>query len=120
MKFKLDENLAETAGDMLRDVGHDVSSVTHQKLNGRPDTSIYQVCASEGRVLVTLDLDFSNPLRFPTEQTSGIIILRPRRTTLPAIHEISKRLPALIERESPSGKLWIVEPGRLRVFRGSE
>jgi len=118
MKFKLDENLPESAGEALHAAGHDVSSVSIQKLNGSPDTGIHQVCAREDRALVTLDLDFSNPLRFPTEKTAGIIILRPRRATLSAIQELSKLLPSLVGREPPSGRLWIVEPGRLRVFRG--
>jgi predicted nuclease of predicted toxin-antitoxin system len=39
--------------------------VPAQRLAGRSDDMIYAVCLAEGRVLITLDLDFSNPLRFP-------------------------------------------------------
>jgi hypothetical protein len=45
--------------------GHDVASVPAQWLSGRPTEKIYAVCLAERRILVTLDLDFSNPLRFP-------------------------------------------------------
>jgi len=36
---------------------------------------------AEGRCLVTLDLDFSNPFLFPPEDYAGIVVLRPRRLT---------------------------------------
>lgn len=32
--------------------------------------------AGATRALVTLDLDFSNPFRFPPEATAGIVVLR--------------------------------------------
>jgi predicted nuclease of predicted toxin-antitoxin system len=76
MKFKLDENLGGTAARFLEDAGCDVSTVRLQNLWGTADRNLIEVCASEGRCLVTLDLDFSNPLQFPPEHYAGIIVLR--------------------------------------------
>lgn len=71
-------------------------------------------------MLVTLDLDFADPLRFPPAQTAGIVVLRPHRNTLALIREtLAAALPAL-KRERLEGGLWIVEPGRIRAYEPTE
>jgi hypothetical protein len=37
VKFKLDENIGRKSEQLLRDAGHDVSTVTAQSLNGTAD-----------------------------------------------------------------------------------
>jgi predicted nuclease of predicted toxin-antitoxin system len=85
MRFKLDENLDPCFSAPLVTAGHDVASVRAQGLGGRSDDVIYGVCVSEQRTLITLDLDFSNPVRFPVVGTPGIIVLGPSKVTLPLI-----------------------------------
>ena len=75
MKIKLDENIGTRGSELLAERAHDVSTVRDQKLSGAPDENIFAVCAAEGRVLVTLDRDFGEVLRFPPEQSAGIVIL---------------------------------------------
>jgi hypothetical protein len=52
------------------------------------DAALIAACTAEARCLVTLDLDFANPLRFPPAGYAGIVV----------------------------GKLWIIEPGRVREY----
>ncbi|MGQ0671560.1 MAG: DUF5615 family PIN-like protein [Hyphomicrobium sp.] len=78
MKIKLDENLADHGQALLAAEGYDVMTVREQRLSGAPDAKIYEVCREEGRVLVTLDHDFGQTLRFPPDALSGIIILECR------------------------------------------
>ncbi len=40
------------------------------------DKNLYQLCIEENRALVKLDLDFSNVLSYPPENTAGLIVLR--------------------------------------------
>lgn len=108
MKIKLDENISRAGIDLVRAAGHDVATVSSQSMGGISDVTLFDVCRSEGRVLVTLDHDFGNVLRFPPDITAGIA----GNTALLA--RLTEFL-AHVEREPVTGQLWIVEVGRLRI-----
>jgi predicted nuclease of predicted toxin-antitoxin system len=116
MRFKLDENFDLRLIPLLAEEGHDVDCVRDEGLSGKPDEAIYDVCRSVGRILVTLDLDFTNPLRFPPAPTEGIIVVRPLRPTLPMIRSTLASALQELRSNSLKGKLWIVEPRRIRVY----
>ena len=118
MKFKLDENLGSLGKSLLVDEGHDVATAFEQSLSGTSDENIYHVCRKEKRVLVTLDLDFAEGLRFPPEATAGIAVLRsPGRLSPRAIVARMQELASVLRTEPIDGKLWIVEPGRVRIHQ---
>lgn len=120
MRFKLDENLDVRLAALFEQAGHDADSVASEDLCGSEDGVIYEACKRTRRALVTLDLDFSNPLRFPPAPTAGIIVLRPPRPILPQIQAtLAAALPNLLE-NSLEGRLWIVEPGRIRLYDPQE
>ena len=121
MKIKLDENLAALGKSVLEAAGHDVMTVEEQKLSGATDNLIYEVCRAEWRVLVTLDHDFGHTLRFPPEETAGIVVLECRgRQSLAALAARIDQL-SLVLRDYPiDGKLGSVEPGRVRIHQRRE
>lgn len=84
MKFRLDENLGLLGKTLLEAEGHDVMTVVEQRLSGAKDANIYGVCRDEGRVLVTLDRDFGQTIRFPPETTSGLFLSRLDRARMPS------------------------------------
>lgn len=94
MRFKLDENLGPRPAALLADAGHDVSTFAVQDLQGTPDSALIEVCRIEQRCLVTLDLDFSNPFRFPPARFAGIIVLRTPNKSTPS--EISQCFSSLV------------------------
>ena len=109
MQLKLDENLGMRGIEILRTAGHDVSTVVDQQLTSCDDESLLNICSAEGRALVTLDLDFSNPLRFPPGSFSGIAVLRlsqpaSREELLATCHALAHALSI----KELAGKLWIV------------
>jgi predicted nuclease of predicted toxin-antitoxin system len=76
VNLKLDENLGHTAAELFREAGHGVETVHSQRLSGAPDAEVIALCRREQRCLVTLDLDFSNPLMFKPWEYAGIAVLR--------------------------------------------
>ena len=69
MKIKLDENFDPRLAPVLQSHGLDVDTILAERLSGSTDEVVYATCQTLGRVLITLDLDFSNPFRFPPEGT---------------------------------------------------
>ena len=116
MKFKLDENIGRRGLELLKASGHDALTVRDQALGGATDEHLFDVCAAEGRVLITLDHDFGHVLRFPPEKSAGIVILEVgSRTTHAGIMGRLQDLIAVLASQSVHGALWIVEPGRVRI-----
>ncbi len=121
MLVKLDENLGERGRQAFIRAEHDVATVRDQGLAGAVDPRVIQVCQAEGRCLVTLDLDFSNPFRFPPEQYAGIAVLRlPRQPTPHDLDVAMETLIAALAADSIVGKLWIVELHRVRKYLPDE
>ena len=116
MKFKLDETLGRSAAKLLREAGHDVETVPEEGLSGAADESVLSAATGEERVLLTLDFDFSNPMRFPPSKSAGIVVIVPgRRVSNDQALERIRELLRVLETEELGRNLWIVEPGRDRI-----
>lgn len=119
MKFKIDENLPVEVAQLLNNASYDAMTVVQQGMAGVDDHNISEICRSEQRVLVTLDLDFANNRAYPPHQYPGIIVFRLRRTDKKYLLKICTQLISLLEHEQLSQRLWIVEESRIRI-RGEE
>jgi len=102
---------------MIAAAGHDVASVADQGLEGSLDGDLLEYCRAEGRCLVTLDLDFANPLVFLPSRYPGIAVLRiPQKASATDLLMLIETLMEALKSEVLIGKLWIVEIGRIRVY----
>jgi len=115
LRFNLDENIPGEAVALLREAGHDVRTVLEQDLGGRPDDDVARACRDESRVLVTLDLDFGDIRTYPPADHAGIWVLRPSAQSVDAMLDLVRRALALTANEQVPRRLWVIEPGRLRI-----
>ncbi len=105
------------AAALLLSAGHECHTVFDEELSGAPDTIISERCRSEGRVLFTLDLDFSDIRTYPPNEFPGIVVLRPYEPDRDRILVLLTRLLPLLLTERLDGALWIVEEDRVRIRR---
>ena len=120
MKLKLDENLGLQGRELLTAAGHDVCTVPEQNLCSATDEEVARRCAEDGRAIITLDLDFANPLRFPPQLHHGIAVLRgSTQLTLAVIERLMRTLIGALQTQTLDGHLWIVEESRVRIYQPS-
>ena len=118
MKLKLDENLGTQIRGLFEDGGHEASTVAGQRICGASDLELITRCRQERRALVTLDLDFANPLQFRPSEYYGIAVLRPSEPiSVRHLKELCRTLLDALSRQSLQGQLWIVERGRIRIYQ---
>jgi predicted nuclease of predicted toxin-antitoxin system len=115
LRFKLDENADPRWREPLIQVGHTVSTVAEEALRGAEDEIVAETCQKEKLCLITVDLDFAQILDYPPEKYASLIILRHPHPTLAGMARLIRQIVATLPNESPVGRLWIVEPGRIRI-----
>lgn len=115
LRFKIDENLPVEVGDVFRNSGYDAETVLDEKLCGKPDDQVAAVAGREGRVLVTLDLDFSDIRRFAPGRHPGVAVLRPRSLSRSSALRLAEKMVAALDALPLRRCLWIVEERRIRL-----
>lgn len=115
MRFKLDENLPIELAHLLRQEGHDVTTVADEKLSGVKDQRLAAECLRERRALITFDLDFSDVRTFPPSEYPGLLVLRLVRQDPEFLLPVFQGVLPLLGSETIEGRLWIVEEGQIRI-----
>ncbi len=118
MKIKLDENLGHSVAQIFRDADYDVETVRQEGLSGASDRHVIEICQKEQRCLVTLDLDFSNPLVFDPAIYHGIAVLRvPSNPTYQDFLDYTHTLLVGFSSNDIHGQLWIVQRNQIRIYQ---
>ncbi len=118
MRMKLDENIGQRGKALLSAAGHEVCTILEQNLQSATDSNVIEVCRLEQRCLVTLDLDFSNPIQFNPAEYSGITVLQlPKRSTPQDLIDAIVTLINALKTEVILGKLWIIQRGQIRIYQ---
>ena len=116
MRFLIDENLPALVGSVFEERGYEVEVVLDQSaLRGESDEVIFDYAVNRGAILVTRDLDFTNPLRFSIKSMRGVIIIRfPNEVSISILCDELRRLISKLTIEDFK-QLIIIEPGSLRM-----
>jgi len=121
MKIKLDENMPIAFATLLRSDGHDTATVSEENLSGAEDNSILKRATEEGRILMTLDIDFADIRSFPIGSHAGVIVFRLNDQRWAALKEPAERLLASGLLPRLQRGLAIVDEKRIRIrFKGKE
>jgi hypothetical protein len=115
LRFKLDENVPGEAAASLREAGHDVRTALEQRLGGRPDEDVLSACRDEVRILVTLDRGFGDIRDYPPTGHAGVWVLRPEVHGIDPLLRMLRQALALAVSEPPEKRLWVIEPGQVRI-----
>jgi predicted nuclease of predicted toxin-antitoxin system len=119
VRFKLDEDTPLRLAALLRERGHDADTVQDEGLTGSPDSRIAQAAKDEQRILISLDLGFSDIRAHPPGSHPGIIVIRPRGGH--GARAVAEIFTALLDSahfgDDLTGRITIVDPQRIRVRR---
>lgn len=113
---KLDENVPDSIGAILRDAGHDVALARDEQLAGVTDERLLAAATAEGRVLVSFDRGLANIIQHPPTATAGIVVIRLGDQTLPRTRAVAATLAHLLRLERIQGRLWVIDESRLRIW----
>lgn len=116
MRILIDEDLPRALEVVFFARGFEVQRVKNiPTLRGQPDEVIFDFAAHSQSIIVTGDLDFPNPQRFPIDTLPGMMLLRfPNEMPVDVICEEVTRLIADVA-EKDFSNLLIIEPGHLRI-----
>jgi predicted nuclease of predicted toxin-antitoxin system len=115
MRFKIDENMPLEIAGLLRNAGHNSTTVTEQNLSATSDAGLAAICREEKRILVTLDNDFADIRTYPPDKFHGIMVMRLGRQDKLHVLEVFGQAIRLLSEEPIEQHLWIVEEDKIRI-----
>lgn len=117
MKLKLDENLSRHLKPALGSLGHDVTTAGEEGLLSQPDRAVAEAARKEGRLLLTLDLEFADLRKYPPGSHPGVILFRPGTMGLRAVNRYIESFVRQTDLAPLAGCVVVVGPDRVRVRR---
>ena len=100
---------------LLAEKGYNAETVNQENLQGCSDNILSEVCRNEDRILITLDLDFSDIRAYPPGSNPGITVLRLNEQSIDSVIIAMKKVLLSFSNETPIKKLWLVDATRIRI-----
>jgi predicted nuclease of predicted toxin-antitoxin system len=117
LRLLVDESLAASVAQLLRDAGHDALHLSDLGLLGAPDLAVMEAATNDHRVLISVDTDFGELLALGRHPGPSVVLLR-RAPHRPAAQSqlVLAALPQL-DTDLEAGAVATVSPGAIRVRR---
>ena len=115
MKLKLDENLSRHLKHVLIELNLDVMTAAEQGLLSKSDKVVAATAKAEGRILLTLDVEFADLRKYPPGTHPGIILFRPRTFGPMAVNRLVEKFIRGTDIHSLAGCVVVVEPMQIRI-----
>lgn len=117
MDFLADENVFLPIVRELRRLGNDVLDIKEQNLTGIADPDVYQMAVDQKRVLLTMDKDFTNILKYSPGTHPGIIVLKLYRLPVTTTTNIFIHAFNALNETDILGNIVIIDRFKTRVRR---
>jgi len=122
MRFFADHCVPHSIGEPLTSEGHEVIRLSTQLPSDADDSTVIEEAQEMSAILLSLNGDFADLIRYPPDHYGGIVALQVRNRP-EAIPSIVDKLLEYMEQHPRqkhySGKLFLVEAHRIRVRRGT-
>jgi predicted nuclease of predicted toxin-antitoxin system len=116
VRLLFDENLGTLTARWAADaLAVDALDVRAAGMAGKTDSEVRRFAIETDRILVTLDADFANLIRFSPSGTPGVIWLRPNAPTEASIRSILAKWLGRLREVDLHGRLAVVEEDKLRI-----
>ena len=107
-----DENIPIEIIKNLSSEGFDIKRVSL----GSRDEEVFKFAKSENRVLLTFDKHFLNRLKFPLEESSGIIFININSSLIDLLYSSILKLFNNVESSKFKKRFFILSISRFKVF----
>lgn len=118
MRFFLDQCVPRSIGDFVEKENHEVLILKDYLATDARDELVIQKAQTQNAILLSLNGDFSEIVKYPPNKFKGIIGLQVKNRP-EAIPHILNRLRSYLQpypqQEHYVGKLILVEPHRIRI-----
>ena len=115
MKLKLDENLSRHLKAALEKYHHDVITAAEEGLLSKPDTLVAKAAAEEGRILLTLDVEFADLRKYPPGSHPGIVLFRPKSFGPLSVNRFIEDFFQTPDLQDLGGCVIVVDPQKVRI-----
>ncbi len=117
MKLKLDENLSRHLKQILCNLRHDVTTAAEEGLLSKTDAAVAAAAKNDGRILLTLDVEFGDVRKYPPGTHPGIVLFRPRSFGPATVNRFVADFVRDTDLRLLSGCVVIADTDRIRVRR---
>ena len=76
MKFLIDENIATSVVNALREAGFNIKDVKEEKLQGVSDKELLALALKEKRIIITHDKDYAELIMQFKRESEGVILMK--------------------------------------------
>jgi predicted nuclease of predicted toxin-antitoxin system len=117
MRFLIDMPLSPRTAEYLRSLGHDAVHAFEIGKAKSSDEELIAFAEKEGRIIITMDLDFGSILHYTKKSSPGLIVFR---ISFAAVEAVNVVLTALTQRMKPEefvNSIVVVDDQRVRVRR---
>jgi predicted nuclease of predicted toxin-antitoxin system len=117
MRFLADMGVARRIVEWLRADGHDAVHLRDEGLQRLPNGEIFDKAISEGRIVLTFDLDFGEIIALSGGRRTGVVLFRLHNTRTPHVIDRLRRVLSDSAQALEQGAIIVVEESRHRTRR---